>query len=352
MDLDDLAFLLGSDAGASEAQADYRHIWVLAERAAGGFTRVTRQMLGRGRELADRLGVRLEAVLFGGDESDAQQLIALGADQVYWFEGPDFTAQLADALLAPLVEWVKQRRPEIVLAGATPLGSEWMGRLADGLETGIVAQASGLDLDESERRLIVTRASFGGRSLADVVIPHQRPQLATVCPNVFAEAVPDSWRMGDVEKVDLAAGPLRVRVVGNEALPVSVPLDRASRVVVVGKGVADAEGVALVRRFSEAIDASLGGTRSVIDAGLLDESLEVSTRRTVIAPDLYIGVGVSGSMSHLDAMRQSRVIVAINTRPDTALMELADYAVAGDFKAVISALLEQVRPNIGQRVTL
>jgi electron transfer flavoprotein alpha subunit len=352
MDLDDLAFLLGGDTANTDAQEEWRNLWVLAQRSATGFTRVTRQMLGRGRELADRLGVRLEAVLVGGHESDGEQLIALGADHVYWFAGPEFDTQSADGLLAPLAGWVAERRPEIVLVGATPLGTEWAGRLAERLDTGVVAWAGGLDLDEAERRLVVTRQSFGGRALADVVIPHQRPQIATVCPNAFAEAMPEAWRIGAIERVELADGVSRVVVTGEEALPAVVPLARARTVVVAGKGVSDAEGLALVRQFAEAIGASLGGTHSVIEAGLLDESFEVSTRRTVIAPDLYIGIGVSGSMEHLDAMRQSRVIVAINTKADTALMELADYAVVGDFKEVLTALLAAMHQRAGHPVSV
>lgn len=345
MDLDDLAFLLGDDAPSEGSGPEYRNIWVLAERQGDGLHRVTRQVMGKARELADRLGARVEAVLLGYEaDAVANALVRLGADRVFYVDDSRLQEPNGDSAVQALARLINDRRPEIVLSGFTPFMKEVAPRLAQRLGTGLVADATQLDLDENERQLIATRASFGGRALATVTCPKARPQMATVHPNAFSEAEPDASRDGEVERVsvDDLAEP-RVRVTGHQPMPAEVPLERARVLVVGGKGLGGAEGAQLVQQLAAALGGQAAGTRGAVEAGWFDASREVSGRGATVAPDLYIGVGVSGSMDHIDAMRQSRTIVAINTNPDAPLMELADTALVGDLREVLPALLEAVQ---------
>lgn len=344
MDLDDLAFLLGDDASADEGAADYRNIWVVAERQGDGVSRVTRQVLGKARELGDRLGARVEAVLLAHEgDMVARQLVQLGADRVYLADHSLFAEPAGDLWVKALDQLVKARRPEILLFGFTAVGKEVAPRLAQRLGTGLVADAHELDLDENERLLIATRGSFGGRALATVTCPKARPQMATVHPNAFREAEPDRSREGEVEpvEVEIYGDDRKVKLLGTSPAPAEVPLERARVLVCCGKG-AGAEGVALAQQLATALGGQVAGTRSAVDAGWLDAAKEVSARGATVAPDLYIGLGVGGSMEHVDAMRQSRTIVAVNTNPGAPLMDVADYALVGDLREVVPALLAAV----------
>ncbi|MEB3329617.1 MAG: electron transfer flavoprotein subunit alpha/FixB family protein [Candidatus Sericytochromatia bacterium] len=338
MDLDDLAFLMGGDL-PEEGAADWRGIWVVAEAGPQGVTRLTRQALGRARELGDRLGTRVEAVLLGGREADAEALGRLGADIVRWADDAGFAEPCGDAWVEALAGLVGEHRPEILLLPFSVRGREVAPRLAERLQTGLVADCSGLDIDEAERLLVATRQSFGGRALADVAIPRARPQMATLHPNAFREAEPDAGRSYEVERLGLTAASPRVRVVGSEPAPVAVPLDRARVVVCGGKGLGGPEGAALVRQLAEALGGQVAGTRGAVEAGYVEAAAEVSARGATIAPDLYVGVGVGGSRDHTDAMRQARFIVALNQNPDAPLMGLADVALVGDLHQVVPALL-------------
>lgn len=352
MDMDDLAFLLGGEL-PQEGSSDYRNIWVLAEAQGGKLSRLTRQVLGKARELGDRLGVRVEAVLPGaGVEALAEELISLGADTVLLADDPllgEFSGDLWVKLLAALVA---QKKPEILLFGFDAIGKEVAPRLAQRLHTGLVADADALDLDESERLLIATRSSFGGRALATVTCPKARPQMATVHPNAFREAEPDRYRTGEIERVtvDLSDGDRRVRLVGTSPMPTEVPLERARVLVVGGKGLGGPDGVKLLRELAEALGGQVAGTRGAVEAGWLDKSQEISGQGATVAPDLYVGVGVGGSMDHTDAMRQSRVIVAINTNADAPIMALADYGLVGDLHQVVPALVQAIRQAREKRV--
>lgn len=355
MDLDDLAFLLGEDAPSESAGPDYRNIWVVAERSGDGVSRVTRQIMRKARELGDRLGARVEAVLLGHDAEDAARaLIRLGADKVYLADDPLLAEFSGDLWTQVLVELVGERRPEILLLGFTNVGKEVAPRLAQRLGTGLVADAHELDLDENERLLIATRGSFGGRALATVTCPKARPQMATVHPNAFAEAEPDGGRDGEVERASLSVSESdrRVRLVGTAPAPSELPLERARVLVVGGKGLGGPEGAALVQRLATALGGQAAGTRGAVEAGWFDAGREVSGRGATVAPDLYVGVGVSGSMDHTDAMRQSRTIVSINTNPDAPLAGIADYALVGDFREIVPALLEALQAHQDRRAAI
>lgn len=353
MDMSDLAFLMGGDMPEESSGPDYRNIWVVAERGPDGVSRQTRQAMGKARELGDRLGVRVEAVLLGHEaEPVAQELIKLGADVVYLADDPLLADPTGDLWVKVLAELVNEKRPEILLLSYSSLGREVAPRLAQRLETGLIADCTALDLDESERLLIGTRASFGGRSLAAVTCPKARPQMATIAANAFREAEPDRYRDGEVERVSvsLSEGDLRVRLTGTGAMPADKPVERAKVLVVGGKGLGGPEGAALLQELASLLGGQVAGTRSAVDAGWIPADKEVSARGKTVAPDLYIGVGVGGSMEHIDAMRQSRTIVAINQRADAPLMELADYAVEGDLFQVLPALVAGLKQLREKRV--
>lgn len=346
MDMSDLAFLMGGDLPEESSGPDWRGIWVVAEVQGEGVSRTTRQVLGKARELGDRLGARVEAVVLGsGVDAAAESLTKLGADVVHLVDDPALAAYAGDLWVEALAQLVGDKRPEILLLGFTAIGREVAPRLAQRLGTGLVADATELDIDESERLLVATRQSFGGRALAAVTCPKARPQMATVRPNAFREADFNPYGSGDVERasVSLDAGSVRVKVVGTEPLPAEVPLERARVVVCVGEDAGGPEGVAAAKALAEALGGQLAGSRGACEAGLVDKALEVSGQGATIEPELYVGVGVPGSIDHTDAMRQSRTIVAIHANADAQLMELADYAVVGNPAAIAAGLAAAIR---------
>ena len=353
MDLNDLAFLMGGDLPEESSGPDWRGIWVVAERQGEEPSRTTRQVLGKARELGDRLGARVEAVLLGsGGEACAETLIKLGADVVHLVDDPALAVYAGDLWVEALAQLVGEKKPEILLFGFTAVGREVAPRLAERLKTGLVADATGLDIDEAERLLVATRESFGGRALAAVTCPKARPQMATVRANAFREADFDPYRSGDVERaaLSLEAARARVKVVGEEPLPAEVPLARARVVVCVGEDVGGPEGVAAAQALAEALGGQLAGSRGAVEAGLVDAAREISARGATVEPELYIGLGVPGSIDHTDAMRQSRTIVAVHANADAGLMALADFAVVGDPAAIATALAAAIRAAREKRV--
>ncbi|MFH1836583.1 MAG: 4Fe-4S binding protein, partial [Candidatus Omnitrophota bacterium] len=179
----------------------YKDVWVFAEQKKGEVQSIAFELLGKGRELADKLGVDLCAVLLGSDTDRAsKELIARGADKVYVVDSPKLKAYQDDPYTKVLTELVKKYKPEIVLCGATTIGRSLISRVAVTLRAGLTADCTGLDIDDKEKLLLQTRPAFGGNIMATIIAPDSRPQMSTVRHKVMKEAEADPKRKGKIIK--------------------------------------------------------------------------------------------------------------------------------------------------------
>jgi len=161
----------------------YRGVWVFVEQTEGRPARVSLELLGKGRELADKLGVGLVAVLLGeGLRGLAEELPYYGADQVLLADHPLLMEYRTDLYTDVIAGEAFLRKPEVFIVGATPLGRDLTPRLSFRLRAGCTADCTGLDIDQEARLLVSTRPAFGGNVMATIVCPENRPQMSTVPP--------------------------------------------------------------------------------------------------------------------------------------------------------------------------
>ena len=184
-------------APAARPSEPCRGVWVFAELHRGRLVGVSRELMAKGRQLADRKGTELTALVFGANvEAPARELVALGADRVLGAEHPLLELFHDDAYVEAFMALADGQRPEIVLCGGTILGRAFFPRLAARLGTGLTADCTGLEIDEESGILLQTRPAYGGNIMATIVCPDQRPQMATVRPKVFPAGAADPARTG------------------------------------------------------------------------------------------------------------------------------------------------------------
>jgi len=184
--------------------SNYKGVWVFAEQREGKLLNVAIELLGEGRKIADKLGVELTAVLLGHKVDDiAERLIKYGADKVLYAESPLLETYTTDAYTKVISELVTERKPEIILIGATNIGRDLGPRLSARLHTGLTADCTKLEIDEEDKKLLMTRPAFGGNLMATIVCPNHRPQMSTVRPGVMERARYDENRKGKIELVDV-----------------------------------------------------------------------------------------------------------------------------------------------------
>lgn len=336
-------------SGTLNTGNEYRNIWVYAELQGGFIASETRQVFHKAREIGDLLGARVQAVLLGGTEVLAKDLVAYGADTVLWAAQPELDAPMLEPAARALGELVDTYKPEILLFGGTRLAEDLAPQVAARLGTGFIADAIDLELDDAERLLRATRATFGGKIQTVSVIAERKPQVILVRGGAFREADYDRSRAGEIAKVDVTRdeGDARVRIL--ESRPSEgVNLENAKIVVCGGKGVGK-ENWPLIEQLAEALGGEVAGTKSAVAAGCVDASRQVGLAGKKIKPDLYVGVGLSGSLDHQGGMAGARTIVAVNPDREAPLMALADYALVGDLTEILPGWIKTLRERQGKR---
>jgi len=341
------ALFIGVRVAGSVRTQDYRNVWVFAEQRDGALVKVAHQLMGKARQLADTLGASAEAVLLGHNvEPLAQELIADGADTVYLVEDPLLEHYRTDAYAKVLSDLIQDKKPEIVLFGATTVGRDLAPRISQRIYTGLTADCTGLDIDESERLLLQTRPAFGGNIMATIVCPSHRPQMSTVRPGVMRAPQPDKARQGTVERVPvtLAESDLNVQIlqVVKEARR-RANLEDAKIIVSGGRGLGGPEGFKLIEQLAEALGGEVGSSRAAVDSGWIEHDHQVGQTGKTVRPELYVACGISGAIQHQAGMKESRFIVAINKDPGAPIFQIADVGIVGDLYKVIPEVVKQLK---------
>jgi len=312
-------------------------VLVYVEQEGGKVHPICFELLGKGRELADKTGSKVACALLGAGVADgAQQLIAAGADTVYVYD--DDSLAIFDPLAQKqnLVTLIAEVKPAVVMFGATFAGKALAPRVATALEAGLTSNCTALELQD-DGSLMQVRPAFTGNFLAHIKTKSV-PAMVTVRYRALEAATADNSRKGeivnrDVEKVDSA-----IKVLGKGAAK-EASIAAADIVVCAGRGLKKAEDFALIKQLADALGGVVGATRPLVDDGWISKDHQVGFSGTIVKPKLYVGVGVSGSPQHLAGMRESGTIVAINSDPSVALFRIADYAVVGDMYEIVPQMI-------------
>ncbi|MFZ2445838.1 MAG: electron transfer flavoprotein subunit alpha [Syntrophobacteraceae bacterium] len=337
--------------GPAADLASYRGVWVYCEWRAGVLHSVGPELLGAGRALADKRAVDLCAVLLGSGigEGIPRELITCGADTVYVVDRPELALFTDEIYAKVLVELIGQKRPEILLAGATSIGRSFIPRVAASVQTGLTADCTELDIS-AEGLLLQTRPAFGGNIMATIVCPNSRPQMATVRPKVMKPVRRDG-REGRIEPVELPAECFTGRVEVLEVIPEkdqTARLTEADVIVSGGRGLRKAENFALLEELAQLVNGAVGSSRGAVEEGWIAPSHQVGQTGRTVAPALYMAVGLSGAIQHLVGMQGSEVIVAVNKDPHAPIFDVATYGVVADLFEFIPAFIKRIRRERGE----
>ncbi len=337
--------------GPAADLSSYRGVWVYAEWRDGAVHSVSHELLSAGRVLADKKGVELGAVLLGSgiSEDTARELVSYGADNVYVVDRPELAKFTDEIYSNVLVELIKQKRPEILLAGATSIGRSFVPRVAASLQTGLTADCTELGISP-EGLLLQTRPAFGGNIMATIICPNSRPQMATVRPKVMRPEKREGYE-GEVERVNLPESCFRGRVEVLEVIPEKDQTGRlteADVIVTGGRGLRKAENFAIVEELANLVNGAVGASRGAVEEGWIAPSHQVGQTGRTVAPALYVAVGVSGAIQHLVGMQGSKVIIAVNKDPHAPIFDVATYGVIADLFDFVPALIKRIRRERGE----
>ena len=327
--------------------AEYRGVWVLVEQTEGEAAKVSWELLGKGRELADTLAVPLSALVIGADvEHLCTEAFAYGADTAYLVDAPAFRFYRTESYLKAVCQLVAKYRPEIILMGATGLGRDLAGAVATAVGTGLTADCTGLAIDD-KRNLMQTRPAFGGNIMATIMCDRFRPQMATVRPHVMQMPEKGTGRSGTTirETCELNEDDVLVKVleiIGDRQTH-SVDIGGADLIVSGGRGMMGKDNFALLQELADELGGVVGASRSAVDAGWMPMDRQVGQTGKTVRPKIYIACGISGAIQHLVGMQDSDVIIAINRDKDAPIFQVAKYGVVGDVLTIVPAITNRLR---------
>ncbi|MCK4785805.1 MAG: electron transfer flavoprotein subunit alpha/FixB family protein [Desulfobacteraceae bacterium] len=320
-------------------------IWIFVEQNSGEIADVSLEVLSKGRELADELGEQTDAAIFGDENAEtAKILVGYGADNVHFINSPLLTEYCVELHEEVLFQLFHNKKPKIVLFGASLKGNDLACRLAARLNAGLVSDCIDLSLNEGGL-LLQTKLTHGGRVASTIICPSARPQMATVCPGVFEKKKPDFNRSGKIISVNpqLSQVEPRLKVKGIvKADPEKIGLDEAEIIVSGGRGMGTVQNFELIKGLARSLGGVVGASLGAVDEELAPRKNLVGQTGMTVAPKLYVACGISGSIYHVLGMKDSDAIIAINKDRSAPIFKYSDMGIVGDTLEILPAIIEKV----------
>jgi electron transfer flavoprotein alpha subunit len=309
---------------------------VLAEHDDASLKSATLHALGAARQLGDPVDVLLLATSADAAALAPRLAAVPGVARVLVAEAPWFARPTAENVAATTLSVIANGAYSHVVAAATSFGKNVMPRIAAKLD---VAQASDVTAIEAPDTFV--RPIYAGNAF--MTVRSSDPiKVVTVRATAF-DAAAESGGSATIERVPAADEVASAKVVAQELTKTARPELASARIVVSGgRGMASGENFALLEALADKLGAAIGASRAAVDAGFVPNDYQVGQTGKIVAPDLYVAVGISGAIQHLAGMKDSKVIVAINKDPEAPIFQIADYGLVGDLFEIVPALTAEL----------
>lgn len=310
---------------------------VIAElSSAGELAPGTLEALSAARRLADKLGGGLTVTLFGHTvEDQAQRLCHYGADSVVYVDDPLLVCYHPEAYLAVILPLYAEFQPRGIICGQSLNTLDLAPRLASRLKAGLITDCVAVD----DERLRFTKPIYSGNVLGIYEVA-TTPFILTLRSRAF-QAAPRQEKAAMLirREGDLAPSLFQVEVLERRIEPEGLSLGAADRIVAGGRGMGGPQGFAQLTELAGVLQAAVGASRPPCDLEWVGSQYQVGQTGEIVAPHLYVAVGISGSTQHIAGMAGSKTIVAINKDKDANIFKMADYGVVGTYEEVIPAFI-------------
>ena len=338
---------------------DNNNLIVYCEWAEDHIADVSLELLTKGRALADKLGVKLEAVVAGKNLGDVEKVLApYGVDLIYKVDDDRLFPYTTNPHAALLINLFKQIKPQICLMGATCIGRDLGPRVSSCLHSGLTADCTSLEIgDHTDAKtgksysdlLYQIRPAFGGNIVATIVNPECRPQMATVREGVMKKEIYDPNHKAEVVELKaddyIASEDYVVEIIDRHIEKSKINIKNSPIIVAGGYGVGSKEGFDQLHELAQVLNGEVGATRAAVDAGWTDHARQIGQTGTTVRPKLYIACGISGQIQHIAGMQDSSIIISINNDPNAPINAIADYVITGNVEDIVPKLIKYYKKN-------
>lgn len=324
-----------------------KEIWIFAELANGAVAPSFYEILSEAKRVyaTAKCAPRFAALVLGADGDAIAALKASGVDRVISVASDKLTAYNPAYFTTAVTACAKALAPDVILVAASAVGSEVAPGVAAGLRTGLAAHCTQLALDDNGELHMIAPA-FGGNLMGEYVIPNARPVMASIKPGVFEC---DALSAKDAEVTEFTVPQLDSMTAGIELVEIKesesteTPVDKAEYLVCAGFGCAMSGNLDKAKELAKRIGATMCYTRPLADLGYYpNEKGMVGTSGKTVKPKVYIGFGVSGAGQHVCGMKDSGVIINVNSDPTAQSFDISNYKIVADCGAILDELLNNL----------
>lgn len=338
---------------------DNNNLIVYCEFDDGKVADVSLELLTKGRELATKLGVKLEAIVIGDNLAGVEnQLFPYGVDTVYKVEDKRLYPYVSAPHASVIINLFKEIKPQVCLMGATCIGRDLGPRVSSCLHSGLTADCTALEIGdhtdpktgkEYQNLLYQIRPAFGGNIVATIVNPECRPQMATVREGVMRKEEFDPNYKGTVVNLEadkyVSPEDFAVEIIDRHIEKSKVNIKGAPIIVAGGYGMDSKENFQLLYDLANTLGGEVGASRAAVDAGFTEHDRQIGQTGVTVRPKLYIACGISGQIQHIAGMQDSSIILSINNDPNAPINTIADYVITGNVEDVIPKLIKYYKKN-------
>lgn len=320
-------------------------ICVYVDHSGDKIHRVTYELCGKARELAEVTGHPVYALVIGNQLGNStEKLLHYGVDKVFVYDDPAFEDFKIEPYTAAFCDFIDKVKPSSILVGATNLGRQLAPRVAARCRAGLTADCTVLEMKENTD-LVQIRPAFGGNIMAQIISPDTRPQFCTARYKVFSEPKPTEEALGEIVMMDTAAVNLQsaIEILSSQDKPKDIDISEADVIVAVGRGAMSET----LRGYAEELAELLGGvvacTRPLVEGNIYDAKHQIGLSGRTVKPKFLICLGISGAVQFAAGMKSSDCIVAINTDKTAPIFDVAHYAIVSDVNEILPRLIEKIK---------
>lgn len=315
------------------------NILVFVEHKSGKAKNSSLELVGA----AKKSGGQVWAVALGPQSQGlAQELGTYGVSQVYFCQADALKHYNPEAYSLVLGGLIKEKHPEIVLASATVLAKDLFPRIGGLVDSGVATDCTSLEIKGAE--VTARRPMYAGKISAEVTFQNSTSKIVLMRPNALPLPKPEG--SAAAQATELPAPPADLKSLVKEVKAgegTKLDLTEANVIVSGGRGIKEPGNFKILNELAEALGASVGASRAVVDAGWAPHDMQVGQTGKTVSPSLYIACGISGAIQHLAGMSSSKVIVAINKDKEAPIFQKATYGLVGDLFEIVPALTAEFK---------
>ncbi len=322
-----------------------RDIFIVAEHLKGSLSGITLEMLTKAREIADAAQGKVTVLLFGiGVRSFIDQMGA--ADNIIMVESQHLADFNPEAHQLVVHELLRDRRPWLTFIGLTSMGIDLAATLSAKLSIPLVTNCRGLAFEDST--LLVTSQLYGGKMMVESKVEKDNA-IISVLPGAFrAEA--GSAEAPPVEDYFVKCSLMNLRTKFEKLIEPEagdVDITQSPVIISIGRGIQSQDNVSVAEELAEVLGGAVASSRPVVDQGWLPMTRQVGRSGMIVKPKLYLALGISGAPEHVEGMRDSELIIAVNTDPNAPIFQVAHYGICADLFDVVTPLIDEIKAHQG-----